>query len=71
MIECKDISTLTKYISVWGWHLTGMVFLCASFIMFALPRTLITKVFYISLFILFGVAEILSHNRRKELENEQ
>lgn len=71
MLESCEATTLTKYFAVWGWHIVAIILLCTSLIMFSLPRTLITNVFYIALFILFGLAELLSFKRRKELEHEQ
>jgi len=59
-----------KYISVWNWQITSILFLLSSFIMFALPRSLITSSFYVALFLIFIGCEYMSLKRKRELKNE-
>lgn len=70
-MEDKSILTITNYVGIWGWQLIAILFLCSSLIIFSLQRTLITSSIYVGLFILFGIAEIISFRRRKEFENVQ
>ena len=61
---------ITKYIAVWGWQLMAIMFLCSSFILFALPRTLITQSFYVAFFLVFIACEFQSLKRQRDLYNE-
>jgi len=61
---------ITKYVSVWGWQLMAMMFLCSSFIFFALPRTLITQSFYVAFFLIFIICEFKTLERKKEIYND-
>ena len=65
-----DIKIITTYLGVWFWQTFAIMFLLTSFIMFALPRTLTTSSFYVSLFLIFVGCEYMSLKRKKELENE-
>lgn len=67
MEETKLIMT---YIGAWCWQILSMLFLVASFIMFALPRTLTTSSFYVALFLIFVGCEFMSMKRKRELQNE-
>ncbi len=61
---------LTNYIAVWCWQIIALMFLIASFIMFALPRTTATSAFYVSFFLIFVGCEYMSLKRKQELQNE-
>jgi len=58
--------TLTKYISVWGWQLLTIIFLCFAFVFFALPRTFFTLVFGIAFIFIFIICESITIRRRRE-----
>jgi len=62
-----DIELITRYVAVWGWQILSIQFLIASFIMFALPRTLITKSFFVGLFLIYIGCQFITLKRRKEL----
>ena len=70
MIEDYQVSTITKYISVWGWMLVSMMFLIATFIMFSLPRTNLTIIFGTAFFLIFGVTQFVATRRRRELQDD-
>lgn len=67
----EDISILTAFLSTWFWQILAIQFLCFSFLFFALPRSLVTQVFYISFFLIFIFCEYKSLIRRKKLEGEK
>jgi len=62
----NEITILTKYISTWCWQILAIIFLCSSFILLALPKTLSSKVFSISFIIIFLVCEAIVIKRKKE-----
>ena len=67
----EEIETLTEFIAIWFNHIIALMFLLTSLIMFALPRTLRTSVFYVSFFVIFGFWEIMTYRRKKEFQNEK
>ena len=69
-MSAEEVKILTTYISVWGWQVLGIIFLCFSFLFFALERNIITQTFYLSTFILFAICEIVSFKRKKEIYQE-
>jgi len=66
----EQIIIITKFCSCLFWQLTALLFLIGSFIMFALPRSLITSSFYVALFLIFIICEYMSLKRKRELKNE-
>jgi len=58
---------ITRYISAWGWNIIAILFLCSSFIMVAMSRTIATSVFATSFFVLFAVCEYIALKRKKEV----
>lgn len=56
---------ITQYIAVWGWHLTGMIFLTGAAIM--LNENLAIS---LAFFLLMGGCELISLFRKKKLEDE-
>jgi len=63
----EEIKLLTNYLGVWFWQILALMFLLTSFIMFALPRTLITQAFYVALFLVFIGCEFMMIKRKREL----
>jgi len=66
----EEIETLTEYIAIWFNHIIALMFLIASLIMFALPRTIITSVLYVSTFFIFSYIEIKTIMRKRDFQNE-
>ena len=58
---------IMKYIAIWGWQTISLMFLIASFIFLALPRTLTTSSFYVAFFLIFAGCEFVTLKRKKEL----
>lgn len=58
-----DAAIITKYISVWGWHIIGIIFLVGGILSEHL-------VMMIALFILVGVCELMSLLRKLSLERD-
>ena len=69
-MSVEETKLLTNYIGIWGWQILGIIFLCFSFLFFALERNLTTQVFYLSTFILFTCCEIMSFKRKREIYQE-
>ena len=66
----NELSYLTSYISLWGWQILAMLFLCSSFIVIALPRNLFGFIFGIAFFLTFVLCEYKSLKRKQEFYNE-
>lgn len=69
MIEDYQVTTITKYVGVWGWMIVSLMFLIGTFIMFALPKTNLTIVFGTAFFLIFGVTQFVTTKRRRELQD--
>jgi len=61
-----DDEILTSYISVWGWQILTIIFLCFAFLFFSLPRNLFTLVFGIAFIFTFIICESITIKRRRE-----
>jgi hypothetical protein len=74
-MECgnssKESIVLTKYIAAWNWHLTAMIFLVSSLILFSIPRTLISKSFYVAFFLIFIACEFMALKRKWEVFEDE
>jgi len=60
-----------NYIAVWNWQILALNFLIASFICFALPRTLITSSSYVAFFLIFIGCQFMSLKRKKEMVQDE
>ena len=58
---------IMKYTAIWGWQIISLMFLIASLIFFALPRTLTTSSFYVAFFLIFAGCEFVTLKRKREL----
>ena len=59
----NDIELLTKYISVWGWHLIGVMFFITSVGFYSVRRPL----WFFSLILVFMFCEIMAWRRKGEV----
>jgi len=64
----NDLNIITIFISAWCWQIISIIFLTASIIMFAMPRTLITSSFYVAMFLIFVFGQYQALKRRKEIQ---
>ncbi len=62
----NDLKDYTTFLSVWNWQILAMMFLSFSFVFLSIPRTLMSKVFFVSFFLVFIVCEFMSIKRRRE-----
>jgi len=63
----EEVKLITKFITAWGWQILAIIFLCSGFILLALPKSLTSKVFFVSFIIIFLACEAMSIKRRKEV----
>lgn len=64
-----DLKIITKYVSVWGWHLNAMLFLTASIILISLPYKVTNVVFFVCFFVAFLISEQRALKKKNELLN--
>jgi len=64
------MNDIMGYVACWNWQILAFNFLIASFICFALPRTLITSSFYVAFFLVFIGCQYITLKRKKELQDE-
>ena len=65
-MKSDELRKITEYISLWGWQILAIIFLCSSFIMLALPRNLMGFVFGLTFFFIFIFCEYKSLKRKQE-----
>lgn len=75
-MEAENI--IMQYISVWGWHILGIIFLVNAFVVTSSAGNLMGDVFMIAFLIGFLLCEVIALKRRAALkideyfeENEQ
>jgi len=61
---------IINYIAAWNWEIISLIFFCFSLLFFAIERTTITSVFYISFFIIFIGTQIIALLRQRGVANE-
>jgi len=62
-----EVHILHYYISVWNWEILSFMFLCTSIILFSLPRTTHTSIFYVVFFLLFVATQFVAIVKKKIL----
>jgi len=68
-MKSNELKKITQYVALWGWQIFAIIFLCSSFIMFSLPRNLMSFIFGIAFFIVFILCEYKSLKRKQEFYN--
>lgn len=59
----KEVKIITEYISVWMWHLIGVIMICFFILLYLIQE----RVFALGFLVGWGYAEYVSYKRRKEL----
>ena len=63
----EETLLLTRYISVWNWHLSAVMFLCVA----SIAAMLGNIVFIIAFSVGVGIAEYMAQKRRIEIHEER
>lgn len=63
-----ELETLIYYVSTWMWQVIALMFLIASFTLFALRSNLKTNVLYLAFFFIFVGCEFMAFKRRRRLK---
>ena len=58
---------ITKYIATWSYQIIAMIFLVASIIIFALPRTTLSFILFLACFFSFVGLEFITFRKQREV----
>lgn len=61
------VSMFMAYTATWNWQILALMFLSFSLLCLALPRDLLTQVFYVAFFLIFLACEYMSLKRKGEV----
>lgn len=71
MEEINDIQLLTRYISIWGWELIAIIFLCFSLLYYSFAPTLINNVLCTAFFIIFICCQFMVLLKQRQFYGEE
>jgi hypothetical protein len=69
-LSVEQITILTQYQSVWGWHMMAIICLVGSLICVSLVIPIFASIWFFALFLMFGIMEFMSYKKRRELYEE-
>jgi len=69
-IEIFKINIITKYISIWGWQIISIIFVCTSIILISLPKNPFSLVLFILCIGMAMASSVNSLSKKRNLKNE-
>ena len=69
-IEIFKINIITRYISIWGWQIISIIFICTSIILISIPKNIFSLILFILCIGMSIASSINSLSKKRNLKNE-